>query len=291
MTNFLSIAIVVLCSISAARGDYIAGRNAAEQLARAGEGEKALRAYLDLAAGTVTPFQKSDALMQASLLANRLGRTDEAMEIAQSIPLEPQSKIARMRLMEYHRRWTEALQQFGEDDMTAWPDHVKGEALYLRGLMYFLTKQGERARQDLQQAIPYIAEPNLKGLALNRLGDTWRTLLNDTDQALRSYQQVLDTPRTGHKACEAAMAIARIQLERNDPSAAWQALQQINMTEIDFPFWRSRMLASRAQALIALGRINEAIAEHESALKINGLSDADRTQHEQAIASLRSKGQ
>lgn len=287
----MSATIILLCCIAAARGDYIAGRNAAEQLARTGEGEKALRAYLDLAAGMVTPFQKSDAMMQASLLANRLGRTDEAIEIAQAIPLEPQSKIAQMLILDHHRRWTEALQQFGEDDMAAWPDHVKGEALYRRGLMYFFTKQGDRARQDLQQAIPYITEPNLKGLALNRLGDTWRTLLNDPDQALRSYQQVLDTPRTGYKACEAAMAIAKIRLERNDPSAAWQALQRIDMTHVEFALWRSRMLMSRGQVLSALGKANEAIAEHQSALKIDGLGDADRTQHEQAIASLRSKGQ
>lgn len=291
MKHAISAAIILLCCIVAARGDYIAGRNAAEQLARAGESEKALRAYLDLAAGMVTPFQKSDALMQASLLANRLGRTDEAIEIAQGIPLEPQSKIAQMRILEHHRRWTEALQQFGEDDMASWPDHVKGEALYQRGLMYFFTKQGDRARQDLQQAIPYITEPNLKGLALNRLGDTWRTLLNDPDQALRSYQQVLDTPRTGYKACEAAMTMARIHLDRNDPSAAWQTLQRIDMTHVKFAMWRSRMLMSRAQVLSALGKTSEAIAEHQSALTIDGLGESDRAQHEQAIAALRGKGE
>jgi len=278
--------IVISCCMHLS-ADYISDREAAIKMVEAGKYEEALAAFVRMAEGDVTDFQKSDALEQAALCANRLERYDQAMKLAQSIPLQPVSKTVQMRLMADNRKWNELIDKFKDEDIDNWPESVAGEAFYLRGRTYYFLKNGAAAAADLEKAVEYLMEDNIKGLALNTLGDTYQHLLKDDDRAIETYRRVYDT-RNICKHCHAAMGIANVLARQEKYDEALQELARIDMAKVNHAYWNGAMLAAFGNVLAKQGKKAEAVAKYKEALRLEGVSSWQKEAWMKALKNLQS---
>ena len=289
MLRHLALLAVVLSSGVSLGADYIADREAAIELAGSGKLEEAQAAFIKMSEGDFTAFQKSDALEQAALCANRLKRYDQAMELAQQIPLEPVSKACQMTIMSSNRKWREVIDKFKDEDIDSWPDWVIGEASHTRGRAYYVTKDGKNAEKDLERAADYLMEDNSKGLALNALGDTYQHLLKDDEKAIAAYRRCYRT-RNVYKKSHAAMATASILRRQQKPDEALAELKKLDLDSISNAYWRGAMLCAYGETLASAGKKAEAIARYKEALALEGATSWAKKACEKALKELQGNG-
>lgn len=288
LKHVTSLAVILSCGVSLS-ADYVADRKAAVELAGSGKHEEALSAFTKMAEGDFTDFQKSDALEQAALCANRVKRYDQAMELAQQIPLEPVSKACQMKIMSSNRKWREVVDKFKDEDIDSWPDWVIGEASHTRGRAYYFAKEGVNAEKDLKRAADYLMEDNSKGLALNALGDTYQHLLKDDEKAIEAYRRCYKT-RNVYKKSHAAMAVASILRKQQKPDEALLELKKLDLDSISNAYWRGAMLCAYGQALACAGKKTEAIARYREALALEGATSWTKRACEKALKELQGEG-
>lgn len=269
--------------------DYVADRRAAVKLADSGKVEEAMAAFVKMAEGPASDFQKSDALEQATLCANRLKQYDRAMELAEKIPLPPVSKTCRMRTLVEQRKWQEVVAAFKDEEIDRWPEDVACNAYFLRGGAYYALKDGQAAEKDLREAADLLTEDNAKGLAANALGDTYRHLLKDDARAIEAYRMAYKT-RALYKQCQAAISVAGIFRRQGKPDEAAQELGRIDMGEVKLGYWRIAMLQAWGGVLTDQGRTEEAVARYKDALQVEGILPAQRDACEQALKALQGRG-
>lgn len=276
---------VLLAGSSVYGADYVLDRRAAIELVKAGKNEEALEAFVALAGIATSDFQKSDALDLAARAADRLKQPERALELALEIPLPAVSKACRMYLLEGQRKWKEMLEQFQDEDIDAWPDELKGDALFLRGGAHYILKNGTAAERDLKLAAEYLIDPNSRGLCLNRLGDTWRDLLKDDAQAIAAYRQVYATGNV-YKHCQAAICITAILKSQGKSADAVREFDRIPLDQVTAPYWRSALLVSHAGALAAAGRTDDAITYYQQVQAMQDVPEATRRESAAALKKL-----
>lgn len=282
--------LALLIATAWSRAGYVADRAVAAALDKAGEVAKAQVAFLALAQGELSEFQKSDALEQAAILSNRLKRVDEAIALARQIPLAHVAKAVEMQILSDHRKRRELIGRFGKEDFSTWPDRLIGNAAHCRGKAYYALKDGKAAERDLKLATEHLLEDNSLGLAQIALGDTYRRLLKDRDKALLCYREAYRR-RNVYKRSNAIMNAAAILREQGKTEAALKELALIPMDRVTLPYWRTRALTSWAGALAGAGRKDEAIAMYEEALALKGITDRTREACRTAVARLQGANQ
>lgn len=279
--------VLALACCTVVFGDYIVDRKAAMELMKARKYEEALAALTKMANGEVTDFQKSDAMEQAAYCCDRLKRYDQAMETAKEIPLEAVSKTVQMTLMYRNRKWKEVIEQFGNEDINAWPDTVKSKAYRARGGSASRIKDGKLAVADLTKAAEYTMNRNDRGRVLNALGDAYRVLLKDDDKAIETYRRTY-TESHGYKQCHAVIAVSGILSDRGKSQEALKELDQIDLDKIK-GYWKAALLGAHGRALAAAGKKTEAIARYKEALQIKGVSGGQAKAYQVAIKELEKK--
>ncbi|MEI6422265.1 MAG: tetratricopeptide repeat protein [Lentisphaerota bacterium] len=266
--------------------DYPADRKAAAELARAGKKDQALEAFLKLADTSTSDVQKSDALQQAIECVDNVKQYDRAMEIAKKIPVASISKNCQMQIMENGRKWNEIVENFKDEDISTWPDSVKGDALLIRGTAYYnVQKDGKKAEEDLKKASESLVNSNSKGVALNLLGDTYKNLLKDDSKALEAYRKTYSTDNV-YKHCYSAIGVASILKQQQKYDEALQELNKIFTAEVTSSFWRGRMLRTMGDVLAASGKKDEAIAKYNEALKLKDLPQEIKEECENSLKAV-----
>jgi len=279
----LGVALVLVLAASAF-ADYIADRKAAVTLYRARKYEEAFAAFQKMAEGEVTDVQKSDALHQAAYCAYRLKQYDKAIDLARQIPIEGESKATRLIIMEWARKWKEAVAEFESEDIAAWPDHVKYEAYRARGYCAYRTKKAELAIADFAKAVEYAKTRNDRALTLCNLGDVYRSLLKDDEKALEVYRRVLAEKHI-YKGSRACLAMSDIYLKQNKPQEALAALDWVDLNKLNGPY-KAWILAGRGKVLATMGKKAEAIAKYKEALAVKGVPGYTKKQCEKALEKL-----
>jgi len=283
----IRIAIVLSCSLSVF-ADYVSDREAAVKLVKGRKYEEALAAFKKMSEGKVTDFQESDALEQAALCLNALKRYSEAMKIAKTIPIEPMSKTMQMRILSSSRKCKELHTRFKDQDIDAWPDHVKAHAFTTRGKCAARVKDAKLAVADLTKALAYTTKSNDKGNLLNALGGVYRDLVKDDDKAIEVYRRTFRESHT-YKQSHAAIAVAGILLRRGKPEDAQKELRRIDHKKMR-GYWRAVMLAAHGRVLAAMGKKEKAIAHYAEAMKVKGASAHTVKTCKTAIDKLQGKG-
>jgi tetratricopeptide (TPR) repeat protein len=279
----LTSAILVAISLAApAMGDYLSDRKAALELVKATKHEDALVAFVAMAEATTSKVQQSDAFWQAALCADRLKQPEQALELAQRIPLAPHAKTCRMQILEGNRRWQDIIDEFQEENIAAWPESLRGPAYLSRGNAFSVMKQGEPATRDLAAAAEYQTDANSKGYCLNLLGDAYRNLLKDDERATAAYRQAFEAG-TIYKQCQAAVNIAEILSAQQKYAEALEELNRVNLDELTAPFWRGKLFCAQVKLLVLSGKKDEAKAKFATALQIKDLPDEIRKECEQGL--------
>lgn len=288
LKNALAAGLIMLCG-SAAFGDYLADRKAATELVNAGKQEEALAAFQKIAAGAdVSVAQKSDALEQAAMCAQRLKKSDEAMKLAQAIPSEPVSKTCQMRILFQNRQWATVTEQFKDEVFTGWPDETGAEAAQLRGQARAFLKDGKGAEADFKTAAQMYPDNFRKGAVYAAMGDNYTDNLKDDAQAIAAYMKAFENVSSpgSYISGSAIISTAAILRKQGKNDEAMQMLQKLDVTQMQ-GFWRASMLAALGQTLEAQGKKAEALARYNEVLAFQGAPDHIKKECEKRAEALK----
>lgn len=258
MSKLMTLLAALLLGSTVYAIDYIQARKDALELGRNGKHAEAVEAFKAMAeAEGVTDFQKSDAMELAVIYLLAQRKQDEAMEMAKAIPLEPESKVAQMRVLDRQRDWDAIVEQFGEEDISSWPDHVKADAYSFRGTAAFRAGKADLAVSDLENSVIYMHNMNTKSAMLNTIGDVYRILVKDNAKAIEWHTKAL---ATGHlyKSADAAISLSNIYLEQGDVDKAMEAIEHIQLGKYQGDHWPAHVRIAKARVLTAAGQPDKA---------------------------------
>jgi len=135
---------------------------ALSQAAKLRQPAEALPAYLALAEGTITDFQKSVALEQAASAASALKDYAQASSIVDHIPILAVQKVARMKVLTAQGKALEVVALFANEDIAQWPFWKRGEGYLIRGNAYGIAKNSKQAESDLTHALEWLGDERVR---------------------------------------------------------------------------------------------------------------------------------
>lgn len=185
--------------------------------------ERKADAFLAVATGKLTDFQKSAALEQAALL-------DKNATFMDQIPIEAVKKTAQMQNLLANFKASEVVAQFGTEDFSKWPFWKRGDGLHARGRAYSITKHGDKAESDLSAAVDWIGDPRTRESVLLALAQNRELNLKDDAQSLAANEAILAGKTSLGSADEysALLGIARIQSRRGQFDEALKTLHRVD---------------------------------------------------------------
>ncbi len=135
--------------------DFLTALGEASKLRQPAE---SLPAYLALAEGKLTDFQKSAALEQASSAAAALKDFAQADALAARIPIPAVQKTAQMQALFAQSKPPQVVAQFADEDIAKWPFWKRGDGYLLRGRAHLITKNAKQAEADLTHALEWLSD-------------------------------------------------------------------------------------------------------------------------------------
>jgi len=114
----------------------------------------------------------------------------------------------------------------------------------VRGHAWCYLKNGEKAERDLQPAVAWTTDDNVKGECLLNLGATYRQLLKDDAKAIATYRRVYET-RNEFKQCNAAVSVANILHGQGKTAEARAELERIDESKMTIPVYRDTLLKAK----------------------------------------------
>jgi len=290
MLKRMFVGTLVLAVCSAVLADYIADRKAAVTLRQKRKYEEAKAAFLKMAAGEVSDFQKADALEQAAECAMRLKRYGEATKLANRIPLAPNSETMKMAILMGQRKWKVVVGTYKDEDFSKWPCPLAAKAYQLRGRAYAILRDGKAAEADLKKSLDYVASKFGQARIWLDLGANYQGLLKDEDLALEAYAEAINRLRGAGSWINlgAVTSSAAILTKQQKYNKAFEVLNTVDASKLT-GYWRGAILAGHAEALAAQGKKDEAVAKFSEAIAVKGLPGYRKKQWEKRIKDLRGK--
>jgi hypothetical protein len=135
--------------------DFVTALREARKLRQPAE---SLPAYLALAEGKPTDFQKSVALEQAAASAAALKDFAQADALAARIPIPAVQKTAQMQALFAQSKPPQVIAQFADEDIAKWPFWKRGDGYLLRGRAHLITKNAKQAEADLTHALEWLSD-------------------------------------------------------------------------------------------------------------------------------------
>jgi tetratricopeptide (TPR) repeat protein len=267
--------------------DFLEAMRVASDFARKGQREEALAAYTTAADGKISAFQKSAALEQAVAMARSLRRPEVATELAGRIPIEAVGKTAMMQNLIEQFAAARVVEQFGQEDIGAWPFWQRGAGYHARGRALAITKAGPEAEADLRLALEWTSEPRLRDAIWQALGSNREMQLKDDDGALAAYREIVATEGQLGSADQftALQNIARILIRRGQTAEAVATLRRVDIDAMR-GFWHGSLGLSLGQALAAGGLKDEAVTAYRGVIADEATDARQRKTAEEAIAAL-----
>jgi tetratricopeptide (TPR) repeat protein len=267
--------------------DYLEAGRAAFELMNQGKRAEALTALVALADGDVTDFQKADSLERAAVCARHLKKFDLTMELADQIPLEPVAKTVRMQNLLALGKPEELIEQFGKEDINAWPFWKAGEAFFVRGRAYFAAAAGNEAEADLQAALELTSDSRTRLSILRTIASNREINLKDDDAAFEAYQQIAGASKNNGSAeyFSGVQGAARILTRGGKFDDALATLRRVDIDNLR-GYWRGSMLLALGETLGAAGRKDEAIAAYRAAIADDSVEAGHRRTAEERIKAF-----
>ena len=181
---------------------------------------------------------------------------------------KPDDVLKQAEALRQQRQCKEAAALLAKQDLEAWPEAKRIEALKTQGLCESLAKFGPQAETTLRKVIAMQpANPDLWLL----LGDHYvANLPEQTDEAMEAYRQALKLAGNslGWQRFSAAVSLARMLTDEVYPNEALEVLQPFAKLRDVPPIWQIKIMRARGHALASAGRDAEALAEFRAALSL-----------------------
>ncbi len=265
--------------------DFLIEFNRAAKLKSGRKFKEAIAAFEALAVRPeASDLQKSRVLAEAAACARFLRDHEKAAGLAARIPLAPQAGIARMENLSAQRKWTEAVKEFGEVDLSQWPFTEIAAAASVRGRAHYGARNGAAAEADFQLALEYISDPRARLSLLGAIARNRESVLKDEVRALAAWREIADsrTNTGGADYFAGIQGAARLLARQGQFDKALEMLDRVDAEKLGGT-WSATMLFQRAETLAAAGRREEALKACRALLKNKA---AGRALREKAEAFL-----
>ncbi len=168
---------------------FIAERQEGLKLVQSGKHAEAAAFFVKLAGTAAKPEQKADALSQAALATARNRQIDEALLLADRIPLKPESRFARIQIYLEARKWAELLKATELLDAATWPDTLIYPTLMARARAHSALGEIDAAESVALQAMK-------NTISLNNQAATWHLIAQNAQrEAGQQHKRSMPTPR------------------------------------------------------------------------------------------------
>ena len=268
--------------------DFLIASHAAADLVRQRKYSEAMTAYETLTAGQgVTPLQVSDAFAHAARCARLMKDIDHADALADRIPLEVVASTVRMENLAARGNQQAVVDQYGKEDLAAWPFWQIGPGAFLRGTAYSAIKIGDKAEADLQLALEYTSDTRTRMSLLRAIAVNRENVLQDDQAALETYRLIADsTINTGSAEYYTGLqGAARILTRQMKFDEALQILSRVDPQKLSGT-WRRSLLLATGQTLAAAGRDEAAAITFQKVANDEDASPQYRRAAQAAIADL-----
>lgn len=268
--------------------DFLNATRIAADLVRAGQRDEALAAYTAAAEGKLTNVQKSHALEIAAATARGLRKFEVADQLTARIPIDAVKKTVLMQNLLDQAKAPQVIEQFGKEDINAWPFWKRGDGYFARGRAHLITKAGQEAEADLLRALEWTSDARIRDSIRLSIGGNRETNLKDDSAALTAYREVIEGSQQLGSSDQfyAVQGIARLLTKVGKFDEAIAALNKIEIGKMR-GVWHGYMATSLGDTLLAAGRKDEAVAAYQSVLADGTVEARQRKTAEAKIAALK----
>lgn len=265
--------------------EYLAAASAAAEHDRQGRRNEALQRYVDLAKrDELTDFQTSAALEKAVECALRMREFEQAMSLANKIPVQSVADTARMRVLLAMRQSERLIERFADTEPSEWPFWARGEALYLRGKGFSNLENGSAAEGDLSEALAWTTDERKRADIWLALGQNREQNLAEDAGALNAYREITAMTRHTGSATyyRGVQGAARILHKQGKLDEAVDTLHIVDLASLH-GYWRGAIFRQLGDTLRKAGRHDKALTAYAEVLENPKSSAGDRRAAEEAI--------
>lgn len=263
--------------------DFLVALRAADKLGRSAE---ALEAFAALGERQITAFQKSYVLEQAADCARSLKKIEQANELAGRIPLPAVAKTVRMHNRLAENKPRALVDEFGKEDIAAWPFWKQSDGYFARGRAFGAVKQGEEAEVDLTKALEYETDLMKRASILEAIADNRQNNMADETGALAACLEIvgMNGIKGSAKYFAAVLRSSNLLAKQKKYTEAEAVLEKMHSGNLSGS-WRGSMLLARATILEAAGKTNEAADACRELIADTNLPPAQIKQAEAFLAA------
>lgn len=266
------------------RADFETVLRAAAAFCQAKKHEEAVQAYLTLGEARSDPEERYEAISAAAICSRlHLGSEARALDLCQRIKVQPYVKACRATVYQWATSPQKVLDEFREEDFSAWPESLAATGYAVRASAHFNLKNGPEAARDFLRAFQ-CSQSYTKWSAFQKLGDTFWKLLDDEVLAEACYRKCMADFGGGWPGLQARVNLGELLLSQKRRD---DALKCLSGAPGATGFWKAALLTGTAKVHVAAGRTPEAVAALKEALAISGLSDSQRKECERLLAGLK----
>lgn len=266
--------------------DYAKEQRAADSLLRAKKYNEAINALVKLANETAFRDRNFECLRKAALAADKQKDYQRALDLADKIRNRPLAKSCRMEIMLANKKNKELIEEYGNEDISLWPENCAGKGFYYRGEAYYLLKNGERAEADFHNAVKYGIRPE-KLKAMRSRAYNFLKNLKDKEKALECFMDIAnaDIPFSYVVGGAVQQAVGMLK-KRRKYDEALQLLQGRDIDKLNNGYWKTILLLDYAEIYEAQGKKAEAVAKYKEAAESKGIPRAKAEYLSKKILSL-----
>lgn len=277
------IILLALCLASVATADDFRDRlDKADELRDKGRYEEAVAAYVALAETRDDLDEQFEAISAAARCARLQLRSEvRALELCDLFEDDTYRLGCRAVVYQWASSPEPVLEDLGGVDMLLWPERLAATGFMVRGQAHYRQGHGQQAVDDFVRAYQF-SQGRPKWGALQRLGDTFRHLMDDEILAEACYRKAISSGGMAWSGLQARESLGDmlIEQERFD-----DALRVFDVRPDGG--WRVRMLLGTARVHRATGARDEAVAALEEALATPGISASQREDAEKMLEELK----
>ena len=249
---------------------YLAERQEGLKLVESGKHAEAAAFFVELADTATKPEQKADSLLQAALATARNKQIDEALLLADRIPLEPESHFAKIQIYLEARKWAELLKATESLDETTWPDRLIYPTLMARARAHSALGEIDAAASIALQAIQNTISLNNQAASWHLIAQNAQREGKDNSKALAAYAEMIRLQPSGGGLQRALSERARLLSSLGEHDAALADLAELDKNTKNDPHWICTALMAYGDVYRDMGDKAKARQSFENAAKVPG---------------------
>ena len=270
MKRTLLILATLLSLPAMAEPQFMAERQEGLKLVQSGKHVEAAAYFVKLADTAATPEQKGDSLRHAALATARNKQIDEALLLAERIPLKPDADFTKVQIFLEARKWAEVMKAAEMLDAATWPDGLIYPTLMARARARSALGETAAAESDALLAIKHTISLNNQAAAWHLIAQNALRTGKDGGKALEAYTEMIRIQPSGGGLQRALSERARLLSSLGKHDAALADLAELDKNTNKDPHWICTALMDYGEVHRDMGNKTKALQSFQQAAKVPG---------------------